>query len=136
MKFYFLLISTLIITSCASESAPNDSDLTQETEENTDIEPIPEVFIYKSTDLGSTEYLKCTRNGGNKSTWVYYTAKKPKEIELGVTSHRGMEMLFFKSSPDVIYDILGSECGFTLEENDDVSQWYEQISPACEMNTL
>ncbi len=135
MKILLATLFYLFIVGCSNDvhqkKDPKDNN---QLEEKVEQESKDQVFIYQSDDMGIIEYLKCTKIDKKASNWVYYTEKNHKEIELGVMNYRGMEMIFFKNSPDVIYDILGSECGFTLEENDDISQWYEQISPDCDLN--
>lgn len=133
MKIISTLILVILLFACANNTEQEDSSKDEQIDEQIENDPTT-IIIYQSDDMGVSEFLKHTKTEGEPSVWAYYTSKNPKEIELGVMNHRGMEMIFFKNNPDVIYDILGSECGFTLEENDTISQWYEQINPACDLN--
>ncbi|MFT5860914.1 MAG: hypothetical protein ACI865_003030 [Flavobacteriaceae bacterium] len=132
---YLLFISVIILGSCKSEIRDDSVNADTKPHPQSEVEETQKesVTLYQSDDFNVSEYLKCISTKEEPNQWYYYTEKNKKEIALGVMSHRGMEMLFFKNSPDIVYDILGSECGFRLEENDEKSQWYEQISPACEL---
>lgn len=90
------------------------------------------VTIYKSDDLGYIEYMKKVDNPDGSYDWYYYTEKNPKERKLGITEKDGYEAVYFFNKPDVVYEIGGSICGFTVVDPKGVAQWYSQQSPPCE----
>ncbi|MFT5779694.1 MAG: hypothetical protein ACI837_002653 [Crocinitomicaceae bacterium] len=141
MKKIVFAIFILLIAAACSEAIDDAAVVTPDTlevidpEENTpDVaaDDRGEVRIFQSNHLDVIEYLKCTTKENGKNTWHYYTAKNKKEIELGLLNHRGMEMVYFFSSPDVHYEIDYIDCGFTLTETGVESQLYTQVIPACQ----
>lgn len=140
-KTFFVIGLGLIVMGCKSapENEPVD-DSPEETEvemsEEVSEEPsnIPSTFLFKSTDLGTGEFLKLVESENGERTWFYYSEKRPEEVKLGRKIEKGFENLYFTSTPKVLYTIGGSECGFHLSDNSkETSQWYEQIEPECEL---
>lgn len=91
------------------------------------------ITIFKSTDLGSDEFLKLVVTDDNKRTWYYWSEKKTEEVLLGSKTVNGLECLYFFTKPSELFEIGGSECGFSLFKDDERLQWYDQIEPTCSM---
>lgn len=90
-------------------------------------------YLFKSDDEeGVVEYMRCTQLPDGSQSWVYFTSKNEKEIELGSREQAGFEVVYFQGKPKELYWIYGSECGFTLsDETRRKSQWYGQVTPKC-----
>lgn len=136
MKYILIFsLSAIGLVSCKSGNA---DDANKETAVNKAPVEAPlkdSVFVFQSKDLGATEFLKRIDHSNGEHEWLYWTAKKTDEIPLGVKTVGGFECLYFKGKPQELYEIAGSECGFSLFQNEERLQWYDQISPACTMAT-
>ncbi len=71
------------------------------------------------------------QNDKGEKEWFYSSAKNPKDVKLGVTSINGQHAVYFLSKPQVLYTMDLEDCGFMLTDEDDESQWYRQVEPAC-----
>ena len=129
-----LSILLLSIYSCQSNSTENDqSDSTPEASEEHQNESEETVtFLYKSTEDGTTEYMKMQPSEDGTREWYYWSDKKEEEIKLGVKTIDGLEAVYFSANPSKQYEMVVSECGFTLFLGEKRLQWYEQVEPSCE----
>lgn len=135
MKHFLLTISILFaLASCKSEAAKEqEKDVQKETE----VEEIVEkdtITIFQSTDLNATEYLKLVEPKNGTREWYYWTDKNEEEIRLGVKTIDGLEAIYFYGKPNELYEIGGSECGFSLFLGEERLQWYDQIKPNCNVS--
>jgi len=130
---YILIISLTAIGLVSCKSGTRD-DAEKESAANEAPAEVPlkdSVSIFQSNDLGATEYLKLIDHSNGEREWLYWTAKKTDEIPLGVKTVGGFECLYFKGKAKELYEITGSECGFSLFQGEERLQWYDQIQPAC-----
>ncbi|XOV66660.1 MAG: hypothetical protein ACFHU9_13625 [Fluviicola sp.] len=143
MKNTLLLLTGIcfIITSCKSESSkesvqnePKENVNTENSVDSTNTNESKDVTIFTSTEMGVKEYLKLVVDENKQREWYYWTEEKPDEVKLGVIDLDGLEGIYFFSKPDEVYEIGGSECGFSLFLGSKRLQWYQQIKPSCEFS--
>ncbi len=124
-----------LVASCKSETSDSEStDTTPKEETVEDTLEKNNITIFQSNDLGTAEFLKIVDREDGKREWYYWSEKKEEEVRLGVKTVDGLEAIYFFSKPSEIYEIGGSECGFSLFQGEERLQWYDQIEPKCSMN--
>lgn len=134
VSYIFILLGFLFVQ-CAGEER-DDSKKNDPKEEETPKavrEPVKKLPNYRflSTEMGVNEYMTMRQNDKGEKEWFYSSDKNPKDVKMGVTSKNGLHAVYFLSSPQVVYVLDLEDCGFMLTDEDDDSQWYRQIEPAC-----
>ncbi len=135
-RIFFIVVCFALFASCSAEVVNDDTttaDVNTEIAPNeADIEPVDKEYLFESDDEGVKEFMRSTQTPDGKSSWVYFTAKNPKEIKLGSRMQAGFEVVYFLTKPKELYWIYGAECGFTLSDDSKrTSQWYAQVKPRC-----
>lgn len=141
MKNTLLILfgALFLIASCQSEA----EDTKNENEDTTDVSETPidtndivsndNITIFASEDMGVREYLKLVEKENGGEEWYYWTEKKETEVRLGLKDLDGLKGIYFFGKPGEVYEIGGSECGFSLFLGEKRLQWYQQIEPECSM---
>lgn len=134
----FALALALLFFSCKSEvrddsKNPPVDETAVESEEETVEEEVSKdkEYVFLSKDMEVDEYLKLIEKEDGVREWYYWSAKNTKEVRLGSKKVDGFENIYFFSKPDELYEIGGSECGFSLLQDKEILQWYGQIEPEC-----
>ncbi len=130
----FLSAFTLLLFSCQSDSSEEADKGNSTQQENSEAKEQTEVskdIVYASDDTGTKEYMKLVINEKGKREWYYWSDKKEDEVKLGVKEIDGLEAVHFFGKKNELYEIAGSECGFSLFLGEERLQWYEQIEPEC-----
>lgn len=135
MKFLLALsITFFLLYACQSDSNENDggASISHDIENTAEAASESDSILYKSTETGTTEHMKMKPSENGNREWYYWSEKKGEEVKLGVKTIDGLEAVYFYAEPNKLYEIVPSECGFTLFLGETRLQWYEQIEPSCE----